>query len=641
MVYNYDFVICSLVFLSIAVFFYFSKRRLPNIVNRLFTILLITALIIDIMDIISSIFIMNLDIFPVWSALMVNTIYYALLIIMVMCALFYTLSLIGYLQTKKRKLVWIWQIPGTIYLCLLVINLFTGWIFYIEDGMYYWGPLIPIHYFIAGFYLLVMFGYTIICNRRLRLLQAISLISLLVFTGIAVLVQFYNSEILFISASVSAATMMLYLTMQNPSDNIDTLTGSFNKTAFVSLCTGLFDEKRHFYFLGIRINGLKVYNNIFGVENCDGVMRDIAVYLRNLQPNTIHFRITSSTLAIIVYEHETANQMMKQIHQRFRKPWKINGVDVKLTISVSSMEVPRFAGSLESILTNMDYCMMKLDDVNRNSYFIEVDDKVLHEIDHAVAVEEAIERAIENESFEVYYQPIFSVRDNKVTGAESLVRLFDSSLGAIPPDIFIPLAEKNGKILKIGNIVLRKVCEFVSRVDIRSMGIDIIDVNLSVVECMQENICSDILRTLRAYNVPPELIHFEITETAASNSMDNLRRVMEELQAGGSEFSIDDYGTGYANINSIMELPFYMIKLDKSLIWSFGTSERSDIILNHVINMARNLKMQILAEGVETKEQLDMVISKGIDYIQGYYYSMPISEAEFAEYILNCGWKGK
>lgn len=552
------------------------------------------------------------------------------------------LPLTGQLRLAKLNKPWIWAIPGVIHCILILTNIFTGAFFYFDQaGAYFRGPLFIVHYISPALYLLGMGGLAVYFHKRLKYLQVVAVVSVSVFTFAAVVAQFFFLNIMLVGAATSASMMMLYLSLQNPSDHIDSLTGSFNNAAFINLCNSYFEDEKKFFFLGIRVNGLKTYNSIFGVENCDLLLRDIAEYLRGINIHTHHFRITSSTLAVIAYKHEVAEEIIQKLSSRFRRPWTINGVDVKLNISVSSIEIPKFAASLESILTNMDYCMMKLDDVNRSSCFIEVDDEILHEIAHTVAIEGAIERAIDNESFEVWYQPIYSVKEKRVTSAEALIRLNDPVLGWISPELFIPLAEKNGHILQIGNIVLRKVCEFVSRVDMKALGIEMIDVNLSVVECMQENLCSDIFRTIHSYNVAPELIHFEITETAASNSMDNLKQVMETILAGGCEFSIDDYGTGYANLNSILELPFYMIKLDKSLLWSYGTSSRSDIILNHVIRMAKEMQMLILAEGVETWEQFLLIKEKEIDYVQGYYFSKPLPETGFADYILNQEWEAK
>ena len=244
-----------------------------------------------------------------------------------------------------------------------------------------------------------------------------------------------------------------------------------------------------------------------------------------------------------------------------------------------------------------------------------------------------LEKAIKNEDFEVVYQPIYDVKQNKYTTAEALIRLKNTELGFIKPEEFIPLAEQNGMILKIGNFVFKSVCKFLKETQIWEKGIEYIHINLSVIQCMQEKLYEQLFSIVDYFGIPYKYINLEVTETSANASQDILKNNMKVMLENQMRFSLDDYGTGFSNTASLIEYPFNMIKLDKSLIWDAIKDEKARVILKRTINMIKELGMLVIAEGVETKNQVDMVKSLGCDYIQGYFYSYPLTGKDFCIFM--------
>ena len=238
-----------------------------------------------------------------------------------------------------------------------------------------------------------------------------------------------------------------------------------------------------------------------------------------------------------------------------------------------------------------------------------------------------MKRALANGTFEVYYQPIYSTQQERFNSAEALIRLFDAELGFISPEEFIPMAEKNGMILKIGEFVFRTVCRMMSREKIWEKGIDYIEVNLSVVQCMQEDICEMLYGIMDEYDIPYSCINLEVTETTIAR--DVLWDTMERMTVGGVTFSLDDYGTGYSNLSNVLKYPFHIVKLDKSMVWYAMENEAAMRALRHTVAMIRDLDMHIVAEGVETEEQRDILREMGCEYLQGYYFSKPVPERNF------------
>jgi EAL domain-containing protein (putative c-di-GMP-specific phosphodiesterase class I) len=204
-------------------------------------------------------------------------------------------------------------------------------------------------------------------------------------------------------------------------------------------------------------------------------------------------------------------------------------------------------------------------------------------------------------------------------------------MGYISPEEFVPIAERHGLIIEMGAFVFREVCRFYVQERLWERGIEYVDVNLSVVQCMQDDLHEQLIRVMDEYQLPYHCVNLEITETAAVLSTESLRNNMNCLMEKGVNFSLDDYGTGFSNTASIIEYPFHTIKLDKSMLWSATDSEKAMCALRYMIAMIKSMHMELVCEGVETLEQAEMLEHMGCDYFQGYYYSKPVNGERFLD----------
>ncbi|MBQ8913031.1 MAG: EAL domain-containing protein, partial [Lachnospiraceae bacterium] len=249
-------------------------------------------------------------------------------------------------------------------------------------------------------------------------------------------------------------------------------------------------------------------------------------------------------------------------------------------------------------------------------------------------VEEALKKALEEDTFQVYYQPIWNAEKNRMESAEALIRLTDSELGFISPEEFIPIAEQSGLITEIGLYVFEKVCQFITKERTKALGLKYIEVNLSIFQLLVGNTLEHFLEIMKRYGVTSDQINLEITETGSLATSNTMISAINEMQEWGFKFSLDDYGTGYSNLSYIMSMDFLNIKSDKGLLWDADTRESSSIMLTDTIKTIRRLGMNVIQEGVETKEQLDLVVGAGANLIQGYYFSKPLPEEAFYDYMV-------
>jgi EAL domain-containing protein (putative c-di-GMP-specific phosphodiesterase class I) len=244
-------------------------------------------------------------------------------------------------------------------------------------------------------------------------------------------------------------------------------------------------------------------------------------------------------------------------------------------------------------------------------------------------IELAIKRAIAHDGFQIFLQPIFSVPEQRIVSAEALLRLIDDRLGPIPPAEFIPIAERNGSILEIGSFLIDWVCAFLNDYNLEQRGIQFLEINLSIAQCIRHDLCEHIAEICKRNLIRPEQLCFEVTETTAATSPEILTANLKSLSRSGYVFALDDYGTGYSNINHLLELPFSFAKLDRSIVAARFTSVKGRIMLESIIDMLKKMDMKIIAEGVETGDQARVLTDLGCDLLQGYYFSRPVPSEDF------------
>jgi sensor c-di-GMP phosphodiesterase-like protein len=243
-----------------------------------------------------------------------------------------------------------------------------------------------------------------------------------------------------------------------------------------------------------------------------------------------------------------------------------------------------------------------------------------------------VAHAIRERSFEIYYQPIYSLKDECFYSAEALARLTDPEYGPIPPAVFISDAEQSGAILQIESILLDKIFCFLGSVDYEATGLSYVEINLSTEQCMRPQMARELLGMMEGYGVSPRHVNLEMTETSAAFSQNIIEGNIRTLIGAGTSFSLDDFGSGYSNIVRMLDLPFDIVKYDKSFaddLWQHDTH----IVLADTIPMLQSLGKKVLVEGVETAEQAEELRRLGVDYIQGYYYARPMPQDQFVAFM--------
>jgi len=369
---------------------------------------------------------------------------------------------------------------------------------------------------------------------------------------------------------------------------------------------------------------------VSGKLHRDDISLAVSDYLSTVMKRYFIYSIGHGRFAITLYNYtdSEAKNIAQTITSRFDQPWNISGNSIRLKSRILVISSPERAKTVEEIIY---FAECPIPEHLQERIVI---GKSLDCLIRRAAVEKAVTRGLEKGCFEVYYQPTYNI-NRTLHGAEALLRMHDSEMGMIYPDEFIPIAEQLGMIDELDEFVLREVCKFILTGIPQKNGMDCINVNLSVLECMKEGFAEYVSGIVESAGVRKKMINFEITESVAAKDYDHLAEVIEQLKNEGFQFSIDDYGTGYSNMTSLFSLGADIIKIDKSILWNAEKSELGMTLLRTSIEMVHEMQKKALMEGVETDAQIEILKELGCNYLQGFYFSKPLPKDDFIRLIEN------
>ena len=289
---------------------------------------------------------------------------------------------------------------------------------------------------------------------------------------------------------------------------------------------------------------------------------------------------------------------------------------------------PEYRFGINNLYTNAAAAASSVSD-NRNTQIVFFNDDIMYNQLWEHRVEDRMENALANEEFKVYLQPKYSPADEKLVGAEALVRWISPTDGFIAPNRFIPIFEENGFITKLDDYMIAHVAALQSQWISQGKNVVPVSVNVSRIHFLHEDLAEHICSIVDSYGTPHECIELELTESAFFDDKEQLLATVSRLKDYGFIISMDDFGAGYSSLNSLKELPLDILKLDGEFFRGDNTKERGDIVVSEAIRLAKQLDMKIVAEGIEKKEQVDFLASQGCDMIQGFYFAKPMPVADF------------
>ena len=528
-----------------------------------------------------------------------------------------------------------WGVPVLAVLTLIGGNNFSHKLFIITEELeYVRGPWLSYMRICAVWIL----AYSVICliyNRNMITRQKFFLLlSLCPINIIGVVIQQYWPQYVVEILCTTFPLLFISLAVQKPEEIIDLNSGSLNFQAFRDEIRRNLAAKRKLRFISVKIIDFDEIINTLGKDNITAFLNHIIKSLYAICSNDEYdvYYLGEGTFSILTLRDEVAENdfIAQKTRNFFAARHEIHNINLMFDFKMCFVRCPEDLKDYDSVMNFQKNLIRSVKEKNTLVCLREISDSRDFQIYNQI--DRIIQHGIQNSSFEMYYQPIYEIRTRQFVSAEALIRLKDEDFGYVSPAIFIPAAEKSGAIHQIGDFVLEDVISFISQSKIEDYGIEYIELNLSIAQCIEGNLSQKIMDLLSKYTVSPERINLEITETSQDINYDVIEQNINELFEKGISFSLDDYGTGYSNIMRITRLPLDIIKLDKSFVDDLEKPGMKTVI-HETIAMLKKMKKKILVEGVETYEEFDYFRNAGCDYVQGYYFSKPLNKADFFEFL--------
>ncbi len=415
----------------------------------------------------------------------------------------------------------------------------------------------------------------------------------------------------------------------------DPLTGLPNRLLFqdrLQQAIALSKRNGHkFAVFFMDLDNFKIINDTMGHEAGDELLKEVALRLSDeeREMDTVA-RLGGDEFAFIINKVETIENSVSVAHRLnklLKKPIEVNGNMINMGSSIGITIYPDDATNSEELLRNADIAMYQAKDDGRNTirFFTREMNAKLQENKEILT---DLAESLAQDHFELYYQPLFTLENNTLVGAEALIRWHHPEKGMVPPDKFIAVAEQSGLINELGDWVMAQACREVKA--FANVGISAIRVaiNISPVQFRRKDFLQHMLRILDLHEVSPNFIELEITEGAVMDNVDQAIKTMQALHNAGFQLAMDDFGTGYSSLSYLKRFPIQKVKIDRSFI-SDLESDDSKSITTAIIQMSHSLGLNVLAEGVETKEQLQYLQHEKCDYVQGYYTGRPMPAGDF------------
>lgn len=621
---NVQIQLCGLIFDLLLIFFVLRHESVGLYSEKIFKQCVIVYTSCIVLDILSCVAIMNDERIPGFLVILSCKAYLVSLALSAFFGFLYT-----YNDVKRLRENFSFQVGtlgaaliGILFICVLPINyLYDG-----KDILYSYGYSAIMTYIVTMVYIVSTVAITFFYGKQMNPHRRNAVRAWMIIESVMAVIQFIFPELLLVGFGSALGMYILYSELENPEVYIDRAIGCFSEETFKKYITQEYELRKPFSVIFIcNEKEWKV-----GDETEKRILVEMSEFLNSFGYSKL-FRIANNDFALVYDKNEKEMNEIESavnldvIRQRFEVSWPelsrtkfLYMPDGHVTSSTEEFHL--------GYLRNRDL-------FEQGEDMRLIDDESVNQIREFNSMVVEIGKALEEDRIQVYYQPIFSLETEKFVSAEALARMVEKNGKLIMPMRFIPVAEETGLIEQIGERVFEKACECIKQNNLKSKGIDYVEINLSVTQCENPFLATKFQEIISNHSVSPAEINLEITESSTLKSRNVLLKNMNDLMRYGCNFSLDDFGTGESNLNYIVDMPVKLVKFDRNMVQEYFKNEKAKVVMSSAVKMIKRLGLKIVAEGVETEEQVKEIKDLGIDYIQGYYYSKPLAEKDFIRFI--------
>lgn len=545
-----------------------------------------------------------------------------------MLLLAYTASLCRNNEAFRIERVVSGCIPLVIATGAVVTALFTGATdAFVTPGAGVGDPLYIAVHLCMAFYPIMCIVCIAVYRKMLSRLDIVAVLSASIAVLACIAVEMLPGMLHPVSFGLTIAVLAVFVMADNPFEYVDSLTFAYDAAAFRRYVIDLIARKRRFSVIVVALQHVNMLNALLGSAVADQAIRQCAQLSMRVGRTRMVYRVRNNAFAFVTFSRRECARVTSELTEQFSRPQVIGSSSVDLDVSVTCASNLDAFNVAEQVTQYIDFL---IDRMQTGASIPEDQHALVDEFSRWREVRRYLVHAVENNLVDTYVQPIYSLKEGRFTSFEVLSRLVHPRLGKVPADEFIEAAESEGLIAALGRQQLESVCRFASEhaEDMARCGFESIKVNLSPIELMGVGFASNVIDTMKRWNVDPSLFQFEVTETAATRYGKDVESTIKALCDAGSKICMDDFGSGFANLDSLLTLPFSVVKIDKTLLNNTEDDHAARMLYRSVVEMMKAQGVLTVAEGVETAAQDMLVRSLGMDEAQGFFYArpMPISE---------------
>lgn len=612
------------------------KKIFMTKTTKIFTYLLVLVGISCVIDIASSLSIEYSHYVPLWLNYILLCLYFIIFTAIPLTgylALVYATGLYKKLSSRHRLLV----IPYFLEILLILISPFLKTIFYFdEDLVYRHGFFFILLYVSSTFYIIMAIIVSLVHGKSLSRIQkrVFHFFVIVCFIGLAIQIKW--PEIIILGFLEAVAIFSIYMYLENPDNYIDKEMNMYNRLALSTFVNQQFEDKKDFSVIGFTVLGLGYLSNVFDESIKIQLYNRLSEILQISCGKKNIYRFSDNKFVVILKNDKNKlENTIELIKILFEEPIRINDASFHLTTKIIYFTCPDAADTTESVMDLVEYSLA--DVMNKNITSVQQTDKYLLQIKyHEKYVSNKLQQACKKDEMEVVYKPIFSVKNMKIVAADTEIRFMETELQNLKSKEIISIAEKNDFILQIDDLIINKICNFLQNNPEIDRKIQSLYVTLSPIQFLQKQMTLNVLNRITS-NINPQMLNFVFTtqteEIPTDYTVTQIKANIDAILNSGAGISLENFGDFDSYTFDLIKYPFKVIRLSNTIISAAMFNEKSKNLLKSMIKIIKALKIQILASGIETRDQLELVREFECDYAEGTFFSDVLNENDFLKLL--------
>lgn len=633
--YNFQFLIPSLVFVLMVLVLSLTRRRLKLEHEMVFFALLCASILSIVLDIAAVLSIQYSLFVPSVVSEFIRKFYLVSVVIVGFGVLLYTFGEICEKTAFEDERRFLHILPLAVSVPVIMgLNLENK----MNDTMAF-GYSVYASIIISMIYIVSSFYYAVRYRNRIETKRFAAIIIAVVTFLVCGCVQINCQNIRIVSTGISIFIVFMFVGIENPEDYLDKFMETFNADAFDVYLKSRFDREKRISIAYVIIKDFSFVQNTLGIEMSSCLLKNAAAFFSSIKGSKVFY--TGNYSFMLAFEREAHFiDHVQDIRRRFSEVWCVgehgNMLELEMNAAVvayPAMRMP-FNPDVKRTIELLRYYGDQLCASKEESYIC-VDVKQIRESDIIENITDTLKNAVQNKRVEVFYQPVFSVFENRCVELEALLRVKDERDVYFDNDILVPLAEQTGTIIDIGYELFEQICRFIIAEKIKNTGVTKISVNLSSIQCQQHHMASRMIEIMNRYSVPASMFRFEIKEETAAYITKNFRRNMNQLIARGASFTIDDYGKNKTiDPDFILSVTTEYIKLGQEAVDNYVNNKKARRYLSILCKTLQNMKIVIAASGVENQTAYNELKKLGITQMQGNAFYRPMPAKQIVEVLV-------